>query len=566
MCLYVAFLLVLLSYVATSSVRLTRQLFTARGGDEAEILAATDPATAARIDQQAPGVKGLLNFDAIRQSLLKEAPWAESHGADHNLYLGAGLLYYAYAYAFRCRTIVVLGSGGGFVPRLLKQAQRDLVASRLSPSVKFRLVLIDANFPEAGWGSPMYAQNVESEMRRQFSDIEYMFMTTDDAFEVLRQRDGFEIDYLHIDADHSHEQSFKDFRNYGQLVSPTGIISFHDTCRRAKHCHTGVPQTIDHIRQNGYMQKYSLQILDMEFLYRGIAFLVRHEGDAVIEAPKERRYHFCRNNAAKLFDSLNARVGSLSNLNDYYKCNERYNTTELLLLSQRGSAGECPHGLRRDSSKATCSKCIPGMKGENCQQYKYEQLRQQWLTERQKNNVDPPEHAYREYVERFTDSNHIQSITTIDPLVPEPKWTDPWQRTTTQGALFVRWLPCRLSDIMSNEKQVALLNINAVDAFVCWNCDQRVSFANGEALDGFVDVLLKQKLIGVSTLILEGASSSSSTLGILLERLLGSDDGAGNEWYEEMSIALSAGGRGKKAAVTTDIDDPGRQIVLLRKK
>ena len=28
------------------------------------------------------------------------------------------------AYSFRSKTIVVLGSGGGFVPRLLKQAQR----------------------------------------------------------------------------------------------------------------------------------------------------------------------------------------------------------------------------------------------------------------------------------------------------------------------------------------------------------------------------------------------------------------------------------------------------------
>ena len=28
--------------------------------------------------------KSLLNLDFIRSTLLKEAPWAESHGADHN--------------------------------------------------------------------------------------------------------------------------------------------------------------------------------------------------------------------------------------------------------------------------------------------------------------------------------------------------------------------------------------------------------------------------------------------------------------------------------------------------
>ena len=94
----------------------------------------------------------LVQHELIREVLLREAPWAESvsrnlcnnnrrrnkkrgkrnqkfteetltllsftflqHGADHWGYLGAGLLYYAFAYAFRSETIVVLGSGGGYV-------------------------------------------------------------------------------------------------------------------------------------------------------------------------------------------------------------------------------------------------------------------------------------------------------------------------------------------------------------------------------------------------------------------------------------------------------------------
>ena len=36
---------------------------------------------------------GLLNHELIRSKLLAEAPWAESHGADHHTYKGAGLLF-----------------------------------------------------------------------------------------------------------------------------------------------------------------------------------------------------------------------------------------------------------------------------------------------------------------------------------------------------------------------------------------------------------------------------------------------------------------------------------------
>ena len=40
--------------------------------------------------------------------------------------LAAGMIYYSLAYSLKARTCVNLGSGGGFVPRMLRQAQRDL--------------------------------------------------------------------------------------------------------------------------------------------------------------------------------------------------------------------------------------------------------------------------------------------------------------------------------------------------------------------------------------------------------------------------------------------------------
>src|SRR5688572_17442209 len=81
----------------------------------------------------------LLNTDYIKDVLNRDAPWAGSHGSDGERYLGGGLLYYALAYMSRARLCVCLGSAGGFVPRLMRQAQRDLGLEGA------RTILVDAN-------------------------------------------------------------------------------------------------------------------------------------------------------------------------------------------------------------------------------------------------------------------------------------------------------------------------------------------------------------------------------------------------------------------------------------
>ena len=48
-----------------------------------------------------------------------------SHGAT-DFHLGDGLLIYAVIQYLRAKTCVCLGSGGGFIPRLMTQARYDL--------------------------------------------------------------------------------------------------------------------------------------------------------------------------------------------------------------------------------------------------------------------------------------------------------------------------------------------------------------------------------------------------------------------------------------------------------
>jgi hypothetical protein len=174
----------------------------------------------------------LLNDAYIRQVLHRDAPWAASHGSDSEGYLGGGLLYYTLTYMSRATLCVCLGSAGGFVPRLMRQAQRDLGIEGA------RTILVDANIGLTAashpgvrtaprkWGRPQWA-DPNSFFRTSFADIEVIQRFTKD---VAAEKAGeWQIDYLHIDADYSHGGRVADFFDYAPLMAPNGIITCHDT-------------------------------------------------------------------------------------------------------------------------------------------------------------------------------------------------------------------------------------------------------------------------------------------------------------------------------------------------
>ena len=159
----------------------------------------------------------LINEDYIRNYLTHEAPYYASHGASDN-YLGAGLLYYALAYSQKAKVCVCLGSGGGFVPRVMCQSQRDL---HLTDAIT---ILVDGNI--GNWGRPLWL-SPDSFFRTNFPEIKIILDTTHHA--AMTWDKDLRINYLHIDADHSLEGSWQDFIDYLPLMAPYGIITFHDT-------------------------------------------------------------------------------------------------------------------------------------------------------------------------------------------------------------------------------------------------------------------------------------------------------------------------------------------------
>lgn len=187
----------------------------------------------------------LLNKNVIKTLLTFNDPYCHSHGSEANSYdLAAGILYYALTYAYQAKVCVCLGSGSGFVPRLMRQAQRDLKL------IGSRTILVDgahhvSQERKAIWGSPNWLSD-DAPFRINYPDIEIVLALTATAYGDVFVRNGIHIDYLHIDADHHYAGAKGDWNLYRQRLTAGGIITLHDTVNYREPC--GVPRLLDEIR------------------------------------------------------------------------------------------------------------------------------------------------------------------------------------------------------------------------------------------------------------------------------------------------------------------------------
>jgi len=158
-------------------------------------------------------------------------PYRWTHGATDE-HLGDGLLIYSIIQFMRAKTCVCLGSGGGFIPRIMTQARLDLYDSNvLEGKREFNWGDIGATYlvdASNGVGGEVDYLNEESFFRSKFSP-RFINDTTENAYYNFFVKEDIKIDYLHIDADHSYEGVKKDFEMYSNLLSKKGIISIHDT-------------------------------------------------------------------------------------------------------------------------------------------------------------------------------------------------------------------------------------------------------------------------------------------------------------------------------------------------
>ena len=190
----------------------------------------------------------LLNLDYLREYLTNNqkpkldvngkefhehipVPYRWTHGAT-DLTLGDGLLIYSIIHYMRAKVCVCLGSGGGFIPRIMTQARVDLYDSQIFEGNRDfnwgdigSTYLVDA---ANGIGGNVDWKNGDSFLRKNFFP-RIILETTENAYYNFFVKEDIKIDYLHIDAGHTYEDVKQDFDLYSKLLSPNGIISIHDT-------------------------------------------------------------------------------------------------------------------------------------------------------------------------------------------------------------------------------------------------------------------------------------------------------------------------------------------------
>jgi hypothetical protein len=172
-----------------------------------------------------------LEFNEHQEEEVIPVPYRWSHGAT-DTHLGDGLIIYSLIQYMRAKVCVCLGSGGGFVPRLMTQARYDLYRQGIfegKPDLNWGDIgvtyVVDAM---NGIGGKVDWFKEESFFRRTFHP-RILSTTTEEAFHNHFVLNDIKIDYLHIDAGHSYENVKEDFELYSQLLSRNGIISIHDT-------------------------------------------------------------------------------------------------------------------------------------------------------------------------------------------------------------------------------------------------------------------------------------------------------------------------------------------------
>ena len=160
----------------------------------------------------------------------EEVPYRWSHGAD-DMHLGDGMIVYSLIYFHKFKNLVCLGSGGGYIPRIMTQARYDLSQEGFYNEVSMEwgengsTYIVDA----CNWfnGEVDWAEK-DSLFRRHFQP-KFIKDTTENAYYNFFVKQDIKIDYLHIDADHTFEGCKKDFELYSQQMYKGGIITIHDT-------------------------------------------------------------------------------------------------------------------------------------------------------------------------------------------------------------------------------------------------------------------------------------------------------------------------------------------------
>ena len=177
----------------------------------------------------------ITNQDFIKERITtnngETVPYRWTHGATEE-HLGDGLIVYSLIQHMRAKNCVCIGSGGGYIPRIITQARLDLHKQgifegddNLSWGDIGVTYLVDAC---NGVGGPNDLEDENSYYRHTFRP-RLIKSTSEEAYYNFFVMQDIKIDFLFIDGDHSYEGVKKDFELYSTLLTDKGVIVIHDT-------------------------------------------------------------------------------------------------------------------------------------------------------------------------------------------------------------------------------------------------------------------------------------------------------------------------------------------------
>lgn len=179
--------------------------------------------------------ENILNQEFIENNITTNdgviVPYLWTHGATKE-HMGDGLIVYSIIQHMRAKICVCIGSGGGYIPRIMTQSRIDLHKQKIfngncdySWGDIGTTYLVDAC---NGIGGPTDIDEESSFFRSKFYP-RLIKSTSVDAYYDFFVRQDIKIDLLFIDGDHSYEGVKTDFELYSTLLSENGIIIIHDT-------------------------------------------------------------------------------------------------------------------------------------------------------------------------------------------------------------------------------------------------------------------------------------------------------------------------------------------------
>jgi len=175
------------------------------------------------------------NNDYIKNNITNNGdqpvPYRWTHGAT-DLHMGDGIVVYSMIQHMRAKNCVCIGSGGGYIPRIITQARLDLHQQGIFEGNR------DYNWGDIGStyvvdacngiGGPNDLENEDSFYRTHFYP-RFIKSTSEEAYYDFFVRQDIKIDFLFIDGDHTYEGVKLDFDLYSNILSDNGVIMIHDT-------------------------------------------------------------------------------------------------------------------------------------------------------------------------------------------------------------------------------------------------------------------------------------------------------------------------------------------------